>query len=72
MSSFGAMLVTVLFDILANTWNSILIPLLQMRKLGLRVGNVPRTAEPGLASEAQSEVQEAQVLGGGCGTLAQL
>lgn len=64
MSSLGAMLGAVLFNTLANTWSRILIPILQV---GLRLGNVPRTAEPGLASEAQSTVREAQGPGLGCG-----
>lgn len=42
---------------IANTWDRITTPVLQMRRLGLRLGNFSKMAESGLDSKAQSGSQ---------------
>lgn len=55
LSTFHALSYLIL---MANICNRILVPVLPMKKLGLRLGCLPRVAEPGLATKAQSRFQE--------------
>lgn len=41
----------------ASVWKGILIPMLQIGKLGFRLGNVPNAMEPAFVPKAWSRVQ---------------